>query len=135
VSLMVVFLVVDVGDRAIALFAAEGDYAVAALPCKGGGIGHGVLVEVVTAAAFDVFDEISDGDRGWNGDDEVNVIGNATDRLDNATEGISFAVNVGIEQGFAIGRDQGEAVFCGPNEMVMGTPINVHGWGVVRDWF
>jgi hypothetical protein len=133
VGLVVLFLVHDVGDGPIALLAADGDDAVAPLPSKRCGLAVGMLVEMVAAAAFDLFDEVGDGKGGWNRNDQVKMIVDTADRLHHAAKGVRFAANVGIEDGFPVGGDEGRSVFCGPNKMVMGAPIDVHGRNLC--WF
>lgn len=74
------------------------------------------------AAALDAFDKIGDRSTGWNRDNEMKVIGGASNSVKWAIEGEAFGLNEAISFCLDSCCDQRSAIAGRPNQMIIGAP-------------
>ena len=51
------------------------------------------MVQIVCAAPFDIFDEVSDREFGWNRGNQMNMVFDAINRMDDAAERVKLDID------------------------------------------
>lgn len=76
----------------------------------------------MSAAAFEIFNELGDCKFGRDRCNDMRVGLDAPNRVDNTTMPERFPDDIAIEQRFNYGCDQGQPLFGGPDEVIIQTP-------------
>ena len=114
---VVLFLVADIGSDFIAGRRRDGESTVAFLPGEGG---EAVFrFDPLGGVAFEVFDEVGEGDGGGEGEEEVDVVGDSADFGWEGVKGSEATAEVGVEFVADFWSEPGFAVLGGEDEVVM----------------
>jgi hypothetical protein len=119
------FLLGDISDRPWALLAPQGKDPVSSLPAEGA-IARGLVIEMIGAAAFDLFDKIGDRHIRWNRNHHMDMVTHAIKGLDHTAQGIGLAPNVGEQNLLAIGCNQRVPILRRPDQMIIIALKNIH---------
>ena len=114
--MVVVLLLADVVEDLIDVPTADGEGAVAALPFEWGWRIQVFVYEIGTGA-FDLLHEVGNGDRCWEGKENMAMIGQVVQGEHGATQVLELALKEALEAALDVGGDQGLAIPGGPYEV------------------